>query len=172
MADVVSSYFDLFIKAARQPDIKGQPTAEQLEDVGNQLSADCEYELRGLILSAMDVVLGWDLIYGEYDDLDPEKAYTDAFVGHIADEKATPLIIEATKEAFVNAILQENPEAVVPSLTAFWETYPDYQPAHTGRCYPHGHSLYDTALDCQIAQFKSMLSALLEARKNPVLDFI
>ena len=172
LADVIDAYFTIFHNAASGGSVSGDPPHAAIAAVDARFSENCQYELKGLVFSALDVVLGWDLIYGHAADLDPNHAFDDAFIGHIADETATPAIIDAARRAFSEAILAEDPDKVAGPLEEFWNTYTDYAPAHTGRCYPHGHTVYRSAIDCQVAQFRSMVAALLGARNDGISSSI
>jgi hypothetical protein len=159
LAPHVERYFDVFIQAARTA--TGQPTTEEILAVDRTAPDGCRSDLKRWVLGALEIVLGWDLIIGERDPADPNAPPIDAFLAHIADPDATPAILMAARDGLAGALRAEDPDRVVGPLEAFWERYPGYLPAHTGRCYPHGHEKYESAIECQIAQLRWRVGALL-----------
>lgn len=162
VAGYVERYFDVFIKAARTA--PGLPTTRDIVDVDRTVADGCRSDVKRWVFGALEVVLGWDLVIGERDPSNPGAAPIDAFLAHIADVEATPAILLAARDALTSALRAEDADRVVGPIEAFWTRFPNYVPAHTGRCYPHGHDKYETGVDCHIAQLRWRVRALLSAR--------
>jgi hypothetical protein len=167
VADAIDALFGAFADAARAERPYGRPAEAELAAIGAGLTDDCRADLRALVFSALDVVLGWDLIRGAEDPVVAEHGYSDAFIGHVPDVQATPAIVAAARDAFRTALADGDVDAALAPLARFWQRFPAYRPAHSGRCYPHGHARYASALECQQAQFRKMLEALAAAVSAP-----
>jgi len=118
--------------------------------------------------SSLDVVLGYDFSRPQTVDASCQNPL--GFIRFVPDRAATLAIVTAVHRGFMDAIKENNPSAVVPYLREFWGRYPDYKPAHVGRCYPHGHKYPESAVQCQTDELTRMLEVWLstrEADKSP-----
>ena len=89
---------------------------------------------------------------------DPERPGIDGFFRGLPEGQVE--IIEAARAGFVETIRSGQPEAILAPIQAFWAAFPDFRPNHGGRCYPHGHLEYETALECQEANLMKISTAL------------
>ena len=163
-------YFNAFHHAATHlagPAQPGVPNQEFLAEARRtKLPAGWHDELQAFVFSALDLTLGRDFELGQRGECDSRDRHVRAFLAHIEDERAMPELITAARDAFVSAVSENDVSEVEAPLRRFWEKFPSYVPAHGGRCYPHGHDEYEHAIECQIAHFRSMLSALLSTRQE------
>ncbi len=165
VARTVDLYFSAFHHAATQLDGPGRPGApddQLLRDArSTSLPPGWHDELQSFVFAALDLVLGRDFELGEWGWCSGRFRYKNAFLAHIPDSQGMPALIDATRNGFTNAILRNSIDEIEPPIKEFWATFPSYTPAHGGRCYPHGHDIYDTAIECQIANLRAMLAAML-----------
>jgi hypothetical protein len=167
LAAPLDALFAAFAAAARSGTPYGSPSRAELDRIGSELGDECRADLHALAFSALDTVMGWDLVRGAHDPVLVERGYVEAFIGHVPDPRATPEIIEAARSVFRIGLEGGDVAAALAPLAEFWRRFPDYRPAHSGRCYPHGHDRFSTALECQQAQLRKMLEALLVAVSAP-----
>ncbi len=133
-----------------------------------------------IIQNALDLSLGWDFVGPQacIGSGAPEHLGTGS-LGQIRlpGKDAPPAAAEmlaAMRQAVLEALKGKDANLVAGPIQAFWKKYPDYQPRHTGRCWPHGHSdfPYKTPADCQIDELKRMLGPMFKPEgKEQSLNF-
>jgi hypothetical protein len=163
VAKRVGKVFDLYIDAASRPDGTGKPTAEQIDRMWQGFSATFCADFRSWNFTALRIMLGWDLAHGALDESGPAPVAREMFLAHIADPEATPALLRAAKQGIVDAITAKSADLVEQPLADFWSRFPNYRPAHIGNCYPHGHTGYRTALECQTLHLRALINVLLIA---------
>ncbi len=159
----IDSVFELYISIARSEQAAGKPNPAQIEALWSDLPAPLCDEFRAWSFTVLRIALGWDLTPGATVETGRYLASSEMFFSHVADIEATPAILEATRDGLIAAINNRDAGQVQPALSAFWQHYPKYQPAHIGNCYPHGHIAYGTALECQLSHLSNMASVLMGA---------
>lgn len=164
-AEGVREYFAAFHVAAQ--DITGATLPEARTALraahGRRLTLEGHLSLRMLVLDALDVTIGWDLVT-------PTVRFCSAagpaptFRGHL--DAGTRALLAATEEALTVAIANNDASRVREPIEKFWASYPDYEPDHSGRCYDHGHDdyPYKSPAECQITELSRMLATHLPPR--------
>ncbi|HMB54001.1 MAG TPA: hypothetical protein VKU40_11840 [Thermoanaerobaculia bacterium] len=148
-AGLVSEALDLYLAAYAVPVEAGtgRPDADLLAaaqrvDLGNR-HAERHLAIQMAVHEALDATLGFDvhlphlhgdLYGGAVYGMNPRLFANVRIVPHGADE-----MVEALRDGLAAALADNDPAAVGPSLAAFWQANPHYEPHHTGRYYPHGH---------------------------------
>jgi hypothetical protein len=126
----------LYINAYAGPIKKGQGRGDvalfekaERVDLGKD-SREKHEALQQIVHESLDATLGFDFDFPQFQ----------CSTGNIrgAPDGADALL-EATRTALVTAIAKQDPSAVAAPIHAFWKSYPNYRPMHTGRYYPHGH---------------------------------
>ncbi len=161
VARVADLYFRAYMRAAegktefREPDysILAEARSIELPDDGHKM-------LTGAVFSTLDLTTGWDFAVGLRDMSDPERPAKDGFFRGIPEGGGMLQIIDAARRGFVDTIRSGEAEAIWPPLEEFWANNPNYRPNHGGRCYPHGHARYETAIECQRANLLKIAEAL------------
>jgi len=160
VAKAISLYFDAYIRAIENGG--GLPDQGLLREAERiPLLAEWHRDLKRFIHDQLDVLLGFDFM------APCGNGYKLGNIRAVPDIMAAKALVTAGKTGIVNAILQNDPEAVVRPLEEFWDSFPNYRPMHTGRCYPHGHPEVKTLEDiknCQITSLKRAMEVILKGR--------
>jgi hypothetical protein len=86
------------------------------------------------------------LVFGQVPVLEPE-----AF-----------MLVDTARRAFLDGLLDNNPDAVVEPIRNFWARGATYYPMYGGTCYPHGHEDEPGLAECQIDTLRGRLVLLLQ----------
>lgn len=118
--------------------------------------------IKDTIFNVVDVLAGFDFA------IPPGNCYADdtrclGFFRIPLDPKGVQLL-QAGGSGFVQALRLKDRRVVEHALQEFWKNN-DYEPHHTGRCYPHGHAEFVTAggspLACQQQELGAMVESIL-----------
>lgn len=152
VARAVNLYFRAYREAARQGG--GRPSESLLSQARSiPLPDPWHTELHGLVINTLIVLLA--------EDFEPPE------IVQVSDIKATVALIDAARQGWIQAIMQNDPQATIPPLVRFWQQYPTYSPIRPWRCYPHGHRHFQPSpLECHTTEFLGMLGSLLRGRPN------
>ncbi len=160
LARAADLYFRAYIAAATQTRF-GEPDAALLAEArAVSLPGDGHAQLTGAIFSAIDLTAGWDFAISRRDMSDRGRPGTEGFFRGFPEDGGTPKILEAVRAGFVAVVRTGQAAAIVPPIEQFWAATPGFRPNHGGRCYPHGHRGYATALDCQRINLSKLAAAL------------
>lgn len=171
----IDAYFDAFMASSR--DVTGtaatMPAATDPLRAANaqRLSLDGHVAVRNLVLDALDLTIGFDLVPGN-QRLCRAAGPVPTVRGDMT--LAADALVAAVRQGLENAVEFNDPAQVVAPLQAFWATYPNYVPHHTGRCYPHGHANYPYAspLDCQVTELQNLLQLSLPGPAAPLMSAV
>ena len=123
------------------------------------LSQQAQELVRDQIFNTLDVLLGFDVALPRGNCLANDRRCLAQYRIPIEAEGAR--LLEAGKDGLVKAILTGQASSVDQALDIYWSRL-DYEPHHTGRCYPHGHEGHPvTPLDCQKDELGRIAAALL-----------
>lgn len=135
-AETLNLIFASYEAAAQAPDGGRADPALWDQVYATALSHEWAILLISVAHHALEVTLGFDFQF-----VPPELVEdTSNARGNIrgAPDEALAML-RATRDALIAGVLARDPRAPAGPLSVFWRTHPDYQPDHTGRCYPHGH---------------------------------
>lgn len=168
VARAADLYFRAYMSTAERRTPVGDPDASILAQArAIDLPENGHKELTGAVFSALDLTIGWDFGIGRRDMSDPERPGVDGIIRIIPEGGGMVRIMDATRRGFVETIRSGRPETMLPPLEEFWTNFPDYRPNHGGRCYPHGHKGYATALECQRKNLLKLATALAGNQERP-----
>lgn len=156
----IDLYFQAYMDAIRGD---GQPNEELLnaaQRVSLRPSRTWHNELQRVVHDALDTVLGFDFHWPQL------KCSKFGSIVGLPDTNAAVALVEHTREGFMEAILNNNPDMMEEHIMSFWRVHTEYAPLHTGRCYPHGHPEQSAPEVCQIDSLKRTLRVLLEGREG------
>lgn len=160
-ANAADLIFKSYIKAAEGATPHGQADASYLAQAQSiKLPGDSRNDLNGAIFSAIELVAGWDFGMAHRDMSLPDRPGTEGFFRGFPKEGGLPDIIDAVRQGFVEVIRSGDEKAIVPPILKFWEVHPNFRPNHGGRCYPHGHGIYNVAVECQVENLQKIAVAL------------
>jgi hypothetical protein len=118
--------------------------------------------IKDTVFNVIDVLAGFDFA------MPPGNCYADdtrclGFFRMPLDPKGVQLL-EAGGSGFVEALRAKDRRVVERALQEFWKNS-DYEPHHTGRCYPHGHAEFAAAggspVACQQQELGAMVDSIL-----------
>lgn len=116
-------------------------------------------ELDAMVDTSLDLTFGFDFLHPN-----PNLGLVDhgAFRS-IGDPDAALDLVTALRDGFRETLLHRDIHAMEREIGEFWLVHEDYEPMHTGRCYPHGHLDYESAspAECQEEALTSMAQGML-----------
>lgn len=170
-ASAASAYFDAFDEGSQDVLGTGLPTAQEHVQAAHdaRLSLDGHVAVRSLVLDALDLAIGFDLVH-ENLRLCSAAGPVPMVRGPL--HEGARALVSAVRTGVVDALRFGDPALVQQPLADFWAQYPDYEPHHSGRCYEHGHSSYPFAdpLDCQVTELQRLLELYLPAATQSQLS--
>ncbi len=75
VADYLRAEFEPFVRAAREEEWYGKPGVHELRGAEEGIPEECRSDLRAIVFSALDAVVGWDMVFTNVDADDDEKSY-------------------------------------------------------------------------------------------------
>lgn len=165
VAQATDFYFQAYRVAVEKV---GEPDPELLRQAQSiPLPGTWHQELHRFVRNALFEVLAKDFVFvfPPSTEAVPCPVATSGKVVAVSDMEAAKAIVDATRQGFVKAILQNDPEAITLHLVEFWQRFPNYRPVNPWHCYPHGHDegVFMSMIVCQLVQQKHF--AALNARR-------
>lgn len=160
VATSLSHWFDAYIATATAGQ-DGLPNAFLVNQaLQTGLSEQTKRLVRDEVINALDILLGFDAVIPRGNCLDQDPR---CLAQHRVPVEAEGIeLLRAGKDALVDAVLTGDPSTVDAALNAYWSTSA-FEPHHTGRCYPHGHSGFLTTLDCQKDELRRIANLLISS---------
>lgn len=163
VATSLSYWFDAYIATATAGQ-SGLPNGFLVSQaLQSGLSEPANRLVRDEVINTLDVILGFDVVIprGNCFEQDPR-----CLAQHRVPVHAEGIeLLRTAKEALVDAVLTGDPSTVEAGLNDYWSTW-TFEPHHTGRCYPHGHSGFSTTLDCQKDELRRVANLLISSTRG------